>query len=236
MKLGDDELRQIYQARTARGTRPDCPTADVFVTAAAGTVDADEKRRLADHLVACSNCAEEYRLVLSSARASAAEQAGPELPPRRRSTASDWVGLAAFSRSQRWRVAAAIALIAIATTASLIVWRANRRVDDSSERIRGGASVAIEVVPRDREVLSEPPRELSWSAVESADSYHVVVYDYQSTPVWESAPAAATSVAVPDSVRQQLQERGRVTYWRIIIQHGIESRSSELFQFTIRPQ
>ncbi len=236
MKLADGELKQIYQARTARGAREDCPDADLLFRTATGAVDADEKGRFVDHLVTCSSCAEEYRLVLFSARTSAPEQAGGELPAGRGRATPSWLGLAALSWIQRWRFATAIALIVIATSASLVVWQMSRQVDDSSDTIRGVTSVAVEVVPPDRSVLSEPPGELSWSAVEHADTYRIVIYDYQSTPVWESAPASATSVALPDSVRQQLKGRGGVTYWRILVQQGIESRSSDLFQFTIKPQ
>jgi hypothetical protein len=235
MKLGDDELKQIYQARTVRGVTADCPTAEILINAALGTVNAEEKARLADHLVTCSSCAEEYRLVLSNTDASATVQTVQESSAGRRSAIKNWIDFRGFSM-RHWRVATAFALIAIATTTTFIFWQASRRSGDSDKTTRGGAGTVIQIVPRDRSVLTEAPRELAWSAVEHADSYRVVIYDYRSTPLWESAPVAGTSVALPESVQQQLRGQGKVIYWRIIIQRGIESRSSDLFQFTIRSQ
>lgn len=230
MKVTDDELKGIYQARTARGASPGCPSAEVFLRAAAHQIDADESGQLIDHLVHCSDCTEEYRLVVSSAHTTESEKPTHQRGEKGSASAPRWVGF------RKWRLAAAVALVAIAAAASVVIWQASRRVDDSSDRVRGMASVAVELVPRDRATLSEPPRELSWSAIDFAETYRVVIYDHKSTPVWESAPADVASVALPDSVRQEIRARGGVTYWRIIIQHGVESRSSELFQFTVRPQ
>jgi hypothetical protein len=73
---------------------------------------------------------------------------------------------------------------------------------------------------------------LSWSALEKTLAYRVVLYDFQSTPIWESSRLTTTSVALPEEVRGRLS-RNQTYYWRVIAEDAIEQRQSELFQFTV---
>jgi hypothetical protein len=67
MQLTDDELQELYQQQTARSVRgrTRCLTEEILMQAAAGELNQSERERVADHLMTCSDCAEEYRLVRS---------------------------------------------------------------------------------------------------------------------------------------------------------------------------
>jgi hypothetical protein len=116
---------------------------------------------------------------------------------------------------------------------SVILWPGLNRVGPANENIRGGGALMIEVDPPDRASLNEAPQRLSWSAVENAGSYQVTLYDFESTPIWQSAPVRDTVVVIPESIRQSLR-RDQPIYWRIGVERGIERIQSGLFRFEIR--
>jgi hypothetical protein len=92
----------------------------------------------------------------------------------------------------------------------------------------------MKIDPPDQASLAEAPLQLSWTEVASAESYKVVVYDFELTPIWESPQVSATSIQIPDSIRASLK-RGQRTYWRVIANSGAQRRQSDLFQFVILP-
>ncbi|MEP7337891.1 MAG: hypothetical protein ABI977_09105 [Acidobacteriota bacterium] len=63
MRLTKEELSQFYQQQTTRPAQwaADCPTAAQMARAATGEMDEAERAGFADHLIACSDCAGEYR-------------------------------------------------------------------------------------------------------------------------------------------------------------------------------
>jgi hypothetical protein len=65
MKLTAEEMRRHYQHQTARFTagRAECLSEDVMTRAAAGELSQAERELIADHLIVCSDCVEEYRLL-----------------------------------------------------------------------------------------------------------------------------------------------------------------------------
>jgi hypothetical protein len=230
MKLSSEELKQLYRVRTARASRLECPSADAFVNAASGEVNVEERTRLVDHLVSCSDCAQEYQLIFESATNLERDRAVDRpVSSARVRTRAGWAGVLWIPR---WRVIATLTLLLL-IGGSLVVWRAGGPAQRLPESVRGARPVLIDVQPPDHAVLDAAPRQLAWSPVESADSYRVALFDYLSTPLWESDPTTVPSVAVPDSVRQKL-DRGRSAYWRISVRKGIENFRSELFQFSIR--
>jgi hypothetical protein len=221
MKLNSEELKHLYQLHTARAGRLDCASPETFVQAADGDLSSSERARLADHLSECSDCSREYRLVLNSAPARVHPK--PQSPIR----------LISRSPRLRWPSIATAAVVVIAVSASILVWRSQQQVEPSQEAIRGAGSIAIEVQPPHRALLDEAPRELKWSTIESADTHQVSLFDFESTPLWVSEPSAENSVVLPEAVRQRL-ERGKPFYWRVTAQRGVERLRSELFQFVIR--
>ncbi len=67
MRLTSEELRGIYQQETVRPSRQrdECLSADEMMRAAEGRMNQAERERVADHLMSCADCVEEYRLVRS---------------------------------------------------------------------------------------------------------------------------------------------------------------------------
>ena len=65
MKLSEDDLRAIAGAVDFRhgAVRTGCPPQQDLIKAASGQSSRVERGRVADHLIACADCAEEYRLL-----------------------------------------------------------------------------------------------------------------------------------------------------------------------------
>jgi multidrug efflux pump subunit AcrA (membrane-fusion protein) len=137
MRLSEGELRDGYQAHTSRPSRvrSDCPTADELVAAASAESSQEAREAVADHLIACSDCAQEFRLL--QALSASVEEAGPALPATAREPA----------RSRRWFEArparaplalAASVLIAIALGAAVVAlgWRTRQLAGDLAGKDR----------------------------------------------------------------------------------------------------
>ncbi len=67
MKLTEAQLKEIWQRQTARATprQSECLTEAQFQRACAGEMASQERAQVASHLGACSDCAEEYRILRS---------------------------------------------------------------------------------------------------------------------------------------------------------------------------
>lgn len=67
MKLSKEQLSRIYRQKTARSAqeRDSCITAEALVRASAGEMTPSERERVADHLSACADCAQEYQMIRS---------------------------------------------------------------------------------------------------------------------------------------------------------------------------
>ncbi|RME48131.1 MAG: hypothetical protein D6791_04080 [Chloroflexi bacterium] len=239
MKLTSDELKELYQQRTTHSTRRpvECLTAETLRRAANRELSQPERERVADHLMVCADCAEEYRLIRSlrpwaeRIAAASGDRAETEAKGRRwMASVSRWWKRVA--QRPRWRAAAGIAVLVVAAGATLTLWRARQPGRALIPGQRGGGSVVMEVEPPNRAVLPEPPRQLTWSTVEGAERYQVVLYDVESTPIWESPWVASPSVTLPKTVGQKLQ-REQPYYWRITVMIGIERRQSQVFQFVV---
>lgn len=242
MKLSEKELKELYQQHTARcAARPrGCPDEELLVNAALKRLTNREREELVDHLAACSDCAQEYRLINSIKLAPqpiAAEYGQPAVNSRSAGSVARCLAiLRDFSErllwSARWRVAAVALIMLIAAGASLMIWRAERFEDEAISNVRGNAAIMMQVEPPDRAVLVETPASFSWSKVESAVNYKIVVYDIESTPIWESAATTETTISLPEKVRNELPKGGQI-YWRVFIFGSDGELRSELFQFTI---
>jgi hypothetical protein len=242
MKLTDDKLKQLYQQQTARSARrqAECLSDETLLRAAAGELGQTERERMADHLMVCSDCATEYRLVQSLkpwAERVVATSGEPVAEAEMIEQHSGWAAsVRAFWEqllyASKWRAAAVAAMLVVAVGASVIVWRAMQSDQGSIPSERGGGSMTMEVEPPNGVVLDEPPERLAWSAVENAESYQVVLYDFESTPIWESSPVTSPAVSLPEAVREGLP-RGQPYYWRVVVTSGIERRQSQVFQFTL---
>jgi hypothetical protein len=237
MKLNEEKLKELYAQRQVERGRPDeCVSQELLRRAAARELTEVERARVVAHLRACSQCARDYRIAHSTRQWAA--QVAPLLGngARERETIAD-------SASQAWwrqllqplggRTAAFAGLALMVIAISFIAWRATRPIPVEAPGERGSSNVKLTITPADKASLEEAPAQLTWSKVESADSYQVTLYDFELTPVWESHQLSATSVQLPDSVRAQLPP-GQIIYWRVSFLTGIERRQSNLFQFIVK--
>ncbi|HSE98305.1 MAG TPA: hypothetical protein VLD57_08590 [Blastocatellia bacterium] len=245
MRITEEELKDFHQRKTSRSVRArsDCLTEEVMLRAAKKKLSGPERKLVVAHLRDCSDCSREYRVAHSARQWSA--QVSPFMPgadpaarqPEIRPGSPAWLAyLKGLASLRGWRAAALVATVVIAVGLSWAIYRQLQQSNGPApNRIgteRGNGVSTMQVDPAERATLSEPPQRLSWSAVASAESYQVALYDFQLTPLWESEPLTSTTVQIPESVRKGLSP-GRVTYWRVIITSGIERRQSKLFEFSL---
>ena len=89
MRLNEGELKQVYRQGTARAAaRTECLTADEIARIATAETNEGERVRTSNHLMACSDCAEEYRLI-SPLKSWAASMAAGETQAVARTSQSD---------------------------------------------------------------------------------------------------------------------------------------------------
>jgi Putative zinc-finger len=67
MRLSKEELSRLYreQTRRAAGNHDGCLSSETLLRAFAGEISDPERERVAEHLSMCSDCAAEYRLIIS---------------------------------------------------------------------------------------------------------------------------------------------------------------------------
>src|SRR5262245_56885880 len=65
MKLTNEELSRLHRRQTARSRagRAECLSEEAMARAAEGGLSQSEREVIVDHLMACSDCAEEYRVL-----------------------------------------------------------------------------------------------------------------------------------------------------------------------------
>jgi hypothetical protein len=199
-----------------------------------------EYQTVTRHLVVCSCCAQDYRL-LYALQPLAEQLAAPSSKSAdEEKVVAGHIGwltrIQAFWQqlvwTPQWRAAALVATVVVVAGVSLTLWRAPHPGGMPTPGERGGRFETMQVEPPHRAALPAPPERLAWSPVESVEGYHVILQDSELTPIWESPRVAATSVVLPETVRHGLQP-GRAYYWRVIIHEAIDQRQSNLFQFTL---
>jgi hypothetical protein len=229
MKLDDRELKRLMGDRGVQAPRASrgCPAPDVLGRVSTGNASHAEREAFADHLIACADCAEEYRAAKALGPWSA--EAAEVLRPGVRSAAA---GSAPFRRtgSLPWIALAAAAALALSVGLVLVARRAGVRTAAPVER--GSSEITRALEPPDRAALPAAPERLEWAPMEGASSYEATIYDAESTPLWKSPPAVATRADVPPEVRARLAP-GRAYLWRVVARVGIETRSSPVFEFSI---
>lgn len=213
--LTDDDLARAWRGATSRGAKgAACPSADELFAVAMSEAEGDARARVVEHIAACSDCAEEYRLI-------------PKGAPAARPVAT-------FPGRPKWSIRpfALAASVFFALFLSVAVIRHGPPRDEEAS-VRGAEHHAV-TVPLDRSTIASAPARIAWSPGEGAHSYRIVLYDDASTPVWESGKGAAPDVDVPEDARARLQA-GRMYHWRVFMEIDGEERESPLFSFTIAP-
>jgi hypothetical protein len=221
MKLNERELLAVFNDPEAQaGRSPEkCPEAETFRRIAQGEARRREREAVADHLLGCADCAKQY-LALGELASWVEETTASRLPsvetrPRRVAV---------------WAAAAAAGLV-LAGGLAIVVRSASRR-PDALRQERGPVSPADAVAPPDGARLTAVPAELKWAPLAGAEAYEVTVYDFESTPLWQSPTLGQPRVSLPDSVRRRMSGGG-VFYWRVSSRTGPEHLLSRLHHFTV---
>ena len=150
MRLNEAELKQIYRQGTTRSpARTECLTADDIARIASEEINESERVGISDHLMACSDCAEEYRLIRplkSWARAAAGAtqnvaQTSHSSPVTRRR-------FVALPAPARFAYAAAACLLIISL--ALVIWSFSNR----SQTQKMAAQLDGEITKRDEQIAS----------------------------------------------------------------------------------
>lgn len=116
MKLTKQELVELYVPKADVDDRGRCPSSEELASCALGELESNDRERIAKHMIACRDCAEEYRLISPlkqwSAEAAAAVAESPIHKPVDLATSGrSWTGRLIASI---WPMRPALALAVIA--------------------------------------------------------------------------------------------------------------------------
>jgi hypothetical protein len=208
--------REAY-ARIQVDGSPTCPSDERLASLALGELAGAAHIELTGHVVACRRCSRTMKDLLELHR----ESRRGLLPLGRRG----WHG---------WRIAVAAAVVIFVVGLPFLLRRNDRLPRASPSFARGQAPEAAAIEPTDRATISAAPARLRWPKEAGADGYQVVLYDSESTPIWESPVVVEPELEVPDSARTTLRA-GNDYYWRVTTVVGIDRRSSSLHRFHLAP-
>lgn len=200
------ELLRAYRELQLAGSGG-CPDAETLAGLVLNDVPPEKREALADHVVSCRRCSEDYQ-VLSRTHARAA-------PIRRRLDPRGWI-------------AAAVILFAVA--GGVFVARRDRA---QTEVTRGaGSSVASLVVPPDGGSLSSAPTEFVWPAQAGAEGYRVKLFGPSGEALWESERVKQNRVGLPPLQRARLSA-GQSYFWVVETEMSLEKTRLGPFRFSL---
>lgn len=160
MRLNEEELKALYQEHTARSlAKSECLTADEIARAAAGEINPEERSKITNHMMACSTCAEEYR-VLGPIKAWAASFSteGAHAVAQQSRSGGMRLGTVPEPRVSWWQrviaLSSPVSIVAatclIVLTLALLAWTVSLR----SQNNQMAARLDDEIAKRDRELVS----------------------------------------------------------------------------------
>lgn len=170
MRLDESRLKQLRQQGARPASRDGCLSADLLAMAAANTLPSSDRARVADHLAACADCAEELQLVqpLQAWAARTAEDYGHAPRPATERGSFVWA----------WQLASLILVVAVG---GLLAWNVALRSDNAGLMARAEPTAGV-AVP------SAPPS--------VSGEVNVPIIDLQADVLRGGAPARAV-VTVP---------------------------------------
>jgi hypothetical protein len=215
---GDDDpeisaWRDAY-ARIQVDGSPACPSDERLASLALGELVGAERTDLTEHVVSCRRCSRAMKDLLELHR-----ESERQLRP---------------SRRLGWRIAIAASLVIFVVGLPILLRRNGPSPRATPSFPRGQAPSAGAIEPPDRATLPIAPAVLRWPNEAGTDGYQAVLYDAESTPIWESPVVVEPEVEIPASVRTALRV-GSSYYWRVTTIAGIDRRSSPLHRFHLAP-
>ncbi len=228
----------------------ECPSLETLMAALAeGPLSAEFEK----HLAVCPRCEAEAAMYREFERASVDpdQEADVEWIVRRLEEASEIPGAGAESRQPEtsagplkrllgwltgggWRPLAPVGAALLAAALLLVVWtpgpgEVGDVTDPSITRSSG-----IQLVTAPLANLSEPPRELTWTAPKDASRFVVRIYEVDRTEFWEGESDTG-SIQIPEAIRTKMVV-GRRFLWQVVA-FGAGGRRlgiSEMADFEIR--
>ncbi len=196
MKLKEEELRKLYQEQTAHPEhqRVSCLDSETLLWASTGELSQPERERMVDHLITCSHCAEEYRLVRSLqpwAEQVAATEVVIQPPPRKeerveRPRDSWWRRLTAVAPARlSYAMAAVFLIVSLALGAWIVILQQGQqqlvaRLNDQLEKKDEAMAAATGSLEAARRQLEEARRRSGRDETEIAklrQSYETQIVD-----------------------------------------------------------
>jgi hypothetical protein len=196
MKVTEEDLRRLFtESPAGRPDRRDrCPSPEVLAEAASGSFGAMPREALADHLVACADCAEEYRL------RGAADAAGEEAPgPRRRPR------LVPLRPGWAWAAAAAVLLAVVAVPLL-------RTPGTGPANVRTSHALEIRSVVPEDQALPRAQCVLRWTAGPPGTRYAVTVATADLTTLHTASGLGEPALKVPAEKLSAVASGGRVLW------------------------
>lgn len=207
-------------AQTAGATS--CPTPEALSGLFLEDLAGEARIQLADHVVGCRRCTRVMQDLLLL-HGEAGHDFGEDV--------RDTHGRAPW---RRWQLAAAAAVVVVGVALAASLWERIVPGVPPAPAERGTIAVPADVEPPDGAVLRRAPERFGWPEVEGAGSYRLVLYDWESTPLWESPEVQAPTVSLAGNVGGEL-EPNRTYYWRVSVLVGVEWRQLPLYRFDIAP-
>lgn len=215
--------RSAYRAMLGQQGPRDLPSEDQVVDLVLGRLNREDRERVADAVVASPELAGNVRDLMAI---------HAEAEPQLASTpvAGNWIWLAA---------AAAVIVVAIGVGPMLLRQGSVDPVDPGERVVRNGVVEAVfRTVPADGEILAVAPDRLSWSTVSTetpeGTAFRVVLYDFESSVLWDSGETSGSSTTIPDEVRGGMIP-GKDYFWRVSRRSGLDEERSALLRFQIQP-
>ncbi len=214
---GDPEtarLQKAYRELQTPGSA-ECPKTEDLAGMALGEIAGEPRSHIADHIVACRKCSEDYRILLDTHA-----EASSRLPG---------------ARSRLWRRTALAAGVALALAGTVLVVRTLRGPLESPEgAVRSaGPRVETSVAPQSGATLSTGPAEFAWPAQKDAEAYRLKLFTSSGDTLWESQPLRQPTAELPLD-RRSLLKTGRSYFWVVEVEMPLGKERLGPFSFTLR--
>jgi len=201
--MTDDEIRLAYQAHGV-DSAGECVTEAQLVRAATGAADESERLRIADHLIACARCAEEYR-VLTSLKPWTEESAAVLNPEVRRATAAR-----TLSRGLQYAIAASLILTFGVGLWIGAVWRRSQQAStQDAARVEAERDHQLADARRQAEDLRRRTEDQQREIAElrrdresvAAPEPNVPIVELEPADTFRSAPQGRRTIELPSSAK-----------------------------------
>ncbi len=197
MTMKDDEISRLRVAFTTpvptAWNSGSCPDPDRIWEAVRGELPPEEIREIVDHVAVCASCAEDWRIAMEFEKQAQQKEAEVyPFPPR---------------RFQPWIAAAAAALVL--TVGGEYVRQRQNPVETAEYRGEKTEIRSLAGEARARQAFA-----LSWTPVEGAESYDLLVTTAELDTVADPKDLTSTQYQVPASALADLPAAAQL-HWRV---------------------